>query len=86
MTITLDLSEEQQDALDAAVSALNERDGISVTQEQYITQFGVNALLDSLTQSAYQVSVARLGAAASGLDYTKRKALIAQIESQLSPT
>lgn len=86
MTIEIKLNEEQTDALNDAMSAANAllgKDDEPFTAETYLSDRLLKAV-NSYVKQAYDISVARLGEAASQLDYQARKALISQIETSIT--
>lgn len=86
ITINIDPNEEELDAINGATAAYNAtlaNDATPLTAEQYVTRV-VNTAVQSWTKAAYESAVKRLGAGAAQLSYTDRKALIAQVESQIS--
>lgn len=81
MNITLNLNEEETDALTAKVAARNANGG-NYTIESHLTEV-VQGSINSTVKESYESAVRRLGVGAMNLPYADRKALIAQVESQL---
>lgn len=83
MNITLTLTDEQTDALNAKVAERNAlKPEVDYTPESHIEEC-VMGLIDGYTAEAYNAAVKRLGDGAAKLPYTQRKALIEQVESSL---
>lgn len=83
ITIEFNLSEEQYDAMAAYTEQWNGESGQSTIAER-LAEDAVAPFVASKVAVAYSDAVNRLGEAASSLPYEERKALIEQIESQLS--
>jgi len=84
MNITLNLTQEESDALAAKVSernALNPE--VPYTPESHLTEC-VMGLINGYTTESYNAAVRRIGEAAAVLPYEQRLALIAQVEGSLS--
>jgi hypothetical protein len=81
ITLQLELSTEQEAALDAKIQARNASGG-DYTITSHLEEV-LSGEVQNTTLEAYNSSVARLGAAAAGLPYEARTALITQLESQL---
>jgi hypothetical protein len=77
-SITLDT--EQQAALEDLRLAFNPE----LTAEEYLTQVLIGAI-QGRVEANYKAALDRIGAAAKGLPFESRVALISQIESQLQP-
>ncbi len=84
MNITIELDQEESDCLADVVAARNAASGTLVTAEQHLAEICMAEVL-RYKSAAYETSVAGLGAAARGLPYADRKALIAQVAAQLQP-
>ena len=83
MNITLTLTEEQADALNAKVAERNALKPAKLyTSESHLEEC-LTGLINSYTAEAYNAAVNRLGDGAAKLPYTQRKALIEQVESSL---
>lgn len=85
MTITLNPTPEQQDALSAVVATANAslgEDATPYTSETYLAML-LEKSLTSYVRTAYEQSLQRLGNAAATLPYADRLALIAQVESAI---
>ena len=85
MNLKISLNAEQSDALSGVVSDYNKNSGKDeVTSEQYL-EAGLLAQIESYTKAAFDTSVKRLADAAESLPYEQRLAVIAAVESQLTP-
>lgn len=83
MIITLMLTNEQTDALNAKVAERNAlKPEIDYTPESHIEEC-VMGLIDGYTAEAYNAAVRRLGDGAAKLSYEQRQALIQQVEESL---
>lgn len=83
MTLDINLTDEEQDALTAVVAARNAASGTSVTAEQHLSEV-VQVALNEYTAAAYEQSVRDLGAAARGLPYEERKQITAAVRAQVA--
>lgn len=83
-TLTLDLNEERKDALDAVVAMVNAQSGVTRTATEHLTDVAL-AVVDGYVAQAYEAAVRRLGETAKALPYAERKALIQQVEDQVTP-
>lgn len=84
MTITIELSEEQQDALDAYTAEWNGENGKS-TVEDRIKEDAIAPFIAGKVNEAYDKAVKQMGEGARQLPYEIRKALIAQVKAQIAP-
>lgn len=83
MTITLTLTAEQTDALNAKVAERNVlKPEAEYTPESHLEEC-VMGLINGYTADAYNAAVKRLGEGAAKLPYEQRQALIEQVESSL---
>jgi len=83
MNITITLTDEQTDALNAKVAERNAlKPEVDYTPESHIEEC-VMGLIDGYTAEAYNAAVKRLGEGAARLPYKERQALIQQVESSL---
>jgi len=83
MNITLTLTDEQTDALNAKVAERNALKPAKLyTSESHLEEC-LTGLINSYTTEAYNAAVRRLGDGAAKLQYEQRKALIEQVESSL---
>ncbi len=83
MNITLTLTDEQADALNAKVAERNAlKPETPYTAESHLMEC-VMGLVNGYTSEAYNAAVKRLGDGAAKLPYEQRKALIEQVESSL---
>lgn len=83
MTITLSLSDEQQDALNDLLARHN--DGIpggTITAEEFLTEV-VTGLIDDHVRLLFNAAVSRLSDAAKAMSYPQRQALIAAVASHI---
>lgn len=83
MTLELTLNEEQTDALQLRVDSHNAANPEDIVDAAEIIKRRVMAGIDEDVATDYQMALQRLGAAAAALPYADRKALIAQVSSQL---
>lgn len=83
-TLTLNLNEEQKDALDAVVAAVNAQSGVTRTSTEHLADAAL-AVVNGYVAQAYEAAVHRLGETARALPYAEHKALIQQVEEQVSP-
>ena len=81
MNITLNLTEEETDALAIKTAAFNASLQVSFTPEQYLIEEVITGAIKQMVTEAYNAAVQRLGVTAATLPYTERKALIAQVEA-----
>jgi hypothetical protein len=84
MNLTLNLSEEETDALAIKTAAFNASLQVSFTPTQYLTEEVIGTAVKQMVSEAYSAAVQRLGVTASSLPYEARKALIAQVESAVN--
>jgi hypothetical protein len=82
ITITVPLTQEQVDALDAYTAKWNNGTGTSTIADR-IRDDAVAPFLKARTEEAYTAAVARLGEAARSLSYAERMALISQVQQQI---
>lgn len=80
-SLTIELTQEQNDALLATAAEMNAAGG-STTPEALLRENGTN-FVNQRVQHYYEAAMKRLGTAAAVMPYDQRKALIAQVESQL---
>ena len=80
ITITRTFSDEQASAVQSATDALNNRDGLTLTAQDYLGR-GVDDNVNALTAAAYSQTVVELGAAAAKLSFAQRQVLIAQVQA-----
>lgn len=84
MNISIDLDQEQTDALAARVAEYNAGSGEApLTPEEFLTQVVVQPEIDRFVKTAYAAALAQIGEDAAQLPYANRLALIAQVRSQL---
>lgn len=81
MHITLNLSDEETDALALKTAAFNASIKVSFSPEEYLIEEVIQKALKQMVGEAYTAAVQRLGVTASNLPYAARKALIAQVEA-----
>jgi hypothetical protein len=84
MNLTLNLTEEETDALTLKTAAFNASLQVSFTPTQYLVEEVIGTAVKQMVTEAYNAAVQRLGVTASSLPYEARKALIAQIESAVT--
>lgn len=84
MNLTLNLSDEETDALAIKTAAFNAALQVSFTPTQYLVDEVIGTAVKQMVSEAYSAAVQRLGVTASSLPYEARKALIAQVESAVS--
>jgi hypothetical protein len=84
MILTLNLTEEETDALAIKTAAFNASLQVSFTPTQYLTEEVIGTAVKQMVSEAYTAAVQRLGVTASSLPYEARKALIAQVESAVN--
>ena len=83
MIITLMLTDEQTDALNAKVAERNSLNPATpYTAESHLEEC-LTGLINGYTAEAYNAAVKRLGEGAARLPYEQRQALIKQVESSL---
>ena len=85
MTIEINLTTEQSDALNGVITAANAglaEGATPYTQAIYLTMLLTKAV-EGYAKTAYEASLRRLGEGAASLPYADRLALIAQVEAQL---
>jgi len=80
-SLTTELTQEENDALLATAAEMNAAGG-STTPETLLRENGTNFVTERVSHY-YASAMKRLGDAAAGMSYDQRKALIAQVESQL---
>lgn len=81
-SISITLTEEQNDALLATVAEINAKGG-NTTAEQLLKENGTNFVGQRVSQY-YAAAMERLGDAAAALPYSQRKTLIAEVEAKLA--
>ena len=81
---TSQLTTEQLAAVQSRTDSYNAANGTSLSAQDYLTRCCL-AQVDAWVASDFNGAGARLGQAAAGLSYEQRLALIAQVESQLTP-
>jgi hypothetical protein len=84
MILTLNLTEEETDALAIKTAAFNASLQVSFTPTQYLVEEVIGSAVKQMVTEAYNAAVQRLGVTASSLPYEARKALIAQVESAVT--
>jgi hypothetical protein len=84
MNLTLNLTEEETDALAIKTAAFNASLQVSFTPTQYLIEEVIGSAVKQMVIEAYNAAVQRLGVTASSLPYEARKALIAQVESAVN--
>ena len=83
LTITVQLTQEQVDALTAYTARWNNDTGTSTIADR-LRDDAIAPFLKARTEEAYTAAVARLGEAARSLTYAERMALIAQVQQQIT--
>jgi hypothetical protein len=86
MNLTLNLTDEETDALAIKTAAFNASLQVSFTPTQYLVEEVIGTAVKQMVTEAYNAAVQRLGVTASSLPYEARKALIAQVESAVNQT
>ena len=86
MTLELNLTDEETDALAIKTAAFNASIKVDFTPQQYLVEEVIGSAVKLMVSEAYNAAVQRLGVTASGLPYAARKALIAQVEAAVNPT
>jgi hypothetical protein len=84
MNLTLNLTDEETDALTLKTAAFNASLQVSFTPTQYLVEEVIGNAVKQMVTEAYNAAVQRLGVTASSLPYEARKALIAQVESAVT--
>jgi len=83
MNITLNLTQEESNALAARVAERNALNpAVPYTPESHLAEC-VMGLINGYTKEAYDNAVKRIGDAAAALPYEQRLALIAQVEGSI---
>jgi len=82
LTIELELSEEQADALTAYTVEWNGANGTSTNADR-LTEDALMPFIAQKVEKAYQDAVRQMGEDARTLPYETRKALIAQVRAQI---
>jgi hypothetical protein len=82
MDLTLNLTDEETDALAIKTAAFNASIKVNFTPQQYLVEEVIGNAIKLMVAEAYNTDVQRLG----GLPYAARKALIAQVEAAVNPT
>ena len=77
MTLELNLTDEETDALAIRTAAFNASLQVSFTPTQYLIEEVIGTAIKSMVAEAYNADLSRL----SNLPYASRKSLIAQVES-----
>jgi hypothetical protein len=85
MTLELNLTDEETDALAIKTAAFNASIKVDFTPQQYLIEEVIGNAIQQMVAEAYHAAVQRLGVTASGLPYAARKALIAQVEAAVNP-
>ena len=85
MDLTLNLTDEENDALAIKTAAFNASIKVDFTPQQYLVEEVIGNAMRQMVAEAYNAAVQRLGVTASGLPYASRKALIAQVEAAVNP-
>jgi hypothetical protein len=85
MTLELNLTDEETDALAIKTAAFNAHINGTLTPTQYLVEEVIGSAVKQMVSEAYNAAVQRLGVTASGLPYAARKALIAQVEAAVNP-
>ena len=85
MTLELNLTDEETDALAIKTAAFNASIKVDFTPQQYLVEEVIGAAVKQMVAEAYNAAVQRLGVTASSLPYAARKALIAQVEAAVNP-
>jgi len=86
ITITITPTEEELDAINGAAASYNatlDEDTAPLDAGEYVEHV-INNAVKSWTRTAYDSAVKRLGEGAAKLSYADRKALIQQVEAQIS--
>jgi hypothetical protein len=81
MTLELNLTDEETDALAIKTAAFNASLQVSFTPTQYLVEEVIGTAVKQMVTEAYNADVQRL----AGLPYASRKALIAQVEAAVNP-
>lgn len=81
-TLTVELTQEQEDALTGGVALYNQANRTELTTDEYLIR-NATASVDMFAQTAYQNALRRIGESAKELPYESRLALIASVESQI---
>ena len=82
MTLELNLTDEETDALAIKTAAFNASLQVSFTPTQYLIEEVIGTAIKSMVAEAYNADLSRL----SNLPYASRKALIAQVEAAVQGT
>jgi len=83
MNLTITLTDEQTDALNAKVAERNAlKPTVPYTPESHLEEC-VMGLIKGYTTESYNTAVRRIGEAAAILPYEQRLALIAQVEGSI---
>jgi len=80
ISVSIKLDAEQQAALEDLRSEYN----AAVTNDEYLAEV-LRGAIQGRVEANYKAALDRIGAAAKGLPFESRIALISQIESQLQP-
>lgn len=83
LTITLDIDDEQLDAITTYTAEWNGPNGTS-TKEERIRDDAIRPFIAAKVEAAYSAAVRDLGESARSLTYEQRKAIIAAVKSQMS--
>ena len=86
MTIDLNLTDEETDALAIKTAAFNASLQVSFTPTQYLVEEVIGTAVKQMVTEAYNAALQRLGVTAAPLPYSARKALIAQVEAAVNQT
>lgn len=85
MNISLNLNQEQLDALEARVDLYNTGSGNPpISQETFLSQVVLQPEIDRYVQTAFDSAVNALGESAKSLPYDQRIALIQSVRTQLA--
>lgn len=82
ITITLQLNQEQIDALTDYTTEWNGKNGASTVQDRILADV-IQPWIKTRTDASYAAAVKNLGEAAKGLSYTERTALIQQVRAAI---
>ena len=86
MTLELNLTDEETDALAIKTAAFNASLQVSFTPTQYLVEEVIGTAIKSMVAEAYNARLQRLGTTASNLPYAEQKALFAQVEAAVQGT
>ena len=80
MTLELNLTDEETDALAIKTAAFNASLQVNFTPTQYLVEEIIGTAIKQMVAEAYNADLSRL----SNLPYASRKALIAQVEAAVN--